>query len=176
MFKKFWASGYIVFLLYMLGAAFWVGALFSSTYKRFFCAALICIIAGFVRSLSWLWEHRIFERPSLPYSRRYSDTHPNEHTDLVSHQYAKTHVERRRRRRRRPEKRKKLRLTAEMLSILLFIAAGVGLKKSFATRNYKEAPLIDVLVSEEKQPEAMSGQQPSPERIKARTVIGQGGF
>jgi hypothetical protein len=170
MFKKFCRSGYIVFLLYAFGAGFWIGALFSSTYKLFFCAAIICIIVGFVRSLPWIWKHHIFERPHLrsPYSRRYSDRHPNPHSDIVSQEYAKTHGERRRHRRRKPEKRKRLRWTAEVISILLFIAAGLGLENSYAIRTYKEAPVIDVLLSDRKQIAAARGQKPTVERVRAR--------
>src|ERR1700761_825526 len=103
MFNKFYRSGYMVLLLYALGAGFWIGAFYSKSYRFFFCAAVVCIVAGFLRSLNWLWHHQIFVRQhvSSPYTRRYSDNIPHEHTDLVSHQYAKTHGERRRRRRRR---------------------------------------------------------------------------
>jgi hypothetical protein len=178
MFKKFCCSGYIVLFLYVFGVGFWIGALFSSTYKLFFCAAVICIIAGFVRSLPWLWKHPIFERPrsSSSPSRRFSDRHSNEHSDLVSHEYAKTHVERRRR--RKPKKRKKLRWAAEVFSTLMFIALAVGLRNSYSTRNYKEAPVIDVLLSDRKQTDPTPGLQPTIERVRARSVqvLGLAGF
>ena len=170
MFKKFRHSGYIVLLLYLLGAGFWIGALFSSAYRLFFCAATVCIVAGFVRSLPWIWKHHIFERSrsGSPYRRRYSDSQPHEHSDLVSHEYAKTHVERRRRRRRRPGKKTKLRWTAEVVSALLFIAAGLGLKSSYVVRNHKEMPIIDVLVSDRKLTAATPNRVPTIERVRAR--------
>jgi hypothetical protein len=170
MFKNFWRSGYIVLLLYVLGIGFWIGALFSGSYKAFFCAALVCIVAGFVRSLPWLWRHRIFERPhsSSPYTRRYSDSQPNEHSDLVSHEYAKTHAERRRHRRRKPAKRRKLRWAAEVVSALLFIAAGLGLKDSYVSRSYKEPPILDVLLSDRRLSDATPDKRPVIDRVRAR--------
>lgn len=170
MFKKICCSGYVVLLLYVAGVGFWIGALFSPAYSLFFCVAIICITAGFLRSLFWLWKHSIFERPdfSSPYSRRYSDRHPDSSSDIVSHEYAKTHVERRRRRRRRPQKRKKLRWTAEALSTLLFIAAALGIKNSYATRDYKAPPVIDVLLSDRRQIQTAPGRPPTIERVMAR--------
>jgi len=170
MFNKFYRSGYTVLLLYGFGIGFWIGAFHSKHYNLFFVVAALSFFAGFWRSLSWLWNHRIFERPrvSSSYTRRYSDRIPNEHTDLVSNQYAKTHVERRRRRRRKPEKRKKLRWAAEAVAALLFIGTAVGIKNSYAIRSYKELPIIDVLVSDRKQVEVMPGRQPTVERVRAR--------
>ena len=170
MFKKFFHSGYPVCFLYVFGIGFWISASFSNTYKLFFCLAIICIIAGFLLSLPWLWKHRLFERPrsTSPYSRRYSDKHPNPHSDLVSHEYAKTHGERRRHRRRKPEKRNNLRWTAEVISTLLFIAACVGLRNSYVARSFKESPVIDVLLSDRKMIQPIPGEQPTMEQVLAR--------
>ena len=134
MLKKIFAWRYtavLIFLFYGAGFTLWHHALESDLYRRFFCGAATCFVAGVVFSVGWVWKCDLFRTGRSRRSRRYSDLHPVPHSDLASRQYATAHRERRRHSSSTHSGKKELRWFTTVCFLLLFAAVCLPLTRSY---------------------------------------------
>ena len=174
MVNKFFASkfsGAAIVVFYGLGAVCWRLSINSPHYRAWLLVAAVFLVAGLVSSLGWVWRSPLFRTIRVAYNRRYSDQQLYRHSDIVSHEYAKTNPERRSFAIKPRKGKKKMRQTLTACFVGLFLIAFLWLGWSMkAPRPVNNRGRLDILLSDGIEMRA----RPAPalaRSIQSRTLV-----